>query len=64
MEYGYDPRTLKLNKGKRLRVKNAPGKVRWKSDKKSVATVTNKGFVKAVGHGKAVIKAYGTLYIC
>ena len=50
--------TLKLNKGKRLRVKNAPGKVRWKSDKKSVATVTNKGFVKAVGHGKAVIKAY------
>ena len=51
-----------LKKGKKLTLKvvtnpiTTPDKVTFKSSKKSVATVTNKGVIKAKKKGKATIK--------
>ena len=41
----------------KLRVKGTSAKVKWSSNKKSVATVSKKGLVKAKTAGKAIIKA-------
>ena len=58
--------TAKLNKKKltlmtgdtyTLKVKKASGKVKWKSSKKSVASVSSKGKVKAKRSGSATITA-------
>ena len=58
--------TIKLNKTKlelhegesyTLKLKGASGTVKWSSSKKSVATVSSKGKVKAVKEGKATITA-------
>lgn len=50
-------KTLTLIKGekKKLKVKNASGKKRWSSSKKSVATVSSSGVVRAKKKGTAVI---------
>ncbi|MDD6037203.1 MAG: Ig-like domain-containing protein [bacterium] len=50
-------KTLNVGKSFTLKLKNASGKVTWKSNKKSVATVTSKGKVKAVASGTAKITA-------
>lgn len=50
-------KTLNVGKTYTLKLKNATGKVTWKSSKKSVATVTSKGKVKAVKAGTATITA-------
>ena len=50
-------KTLNVGKSFTLKLKNASGKVTWKSSKKSVATVTSKGKVKAVAAGTATITA-------
>ncbi|MDD7641504.1 MAG: Ig-like domain-containing protein [bacterium] len=50
-------KTLNVGKSFTLKLKNATGKVTWKSNKKSVATVTSKGKVKALASGKATITA-------
>lgn len=50
-------KTLNVGKSFTLKLKNATGKVTWKSNKNSVATVTSKGKVKAVASGKATITA-------
>ena len=50
-------KTLNVGKSFTLKLKNAAGKVTWKSNKKSVATVTSKGKVKAVASGTATITA-------
>ncbi len=49
-----------------LKLKNAKGKITWKSSKKSVATVTKKGRVEAIKPGKATITATykGKKYKC
>ena len=49
-----------------LKLKNAKGKVTWKSSNKSVAVVDEKGLVTAKKAGKCVIKAKykGTTYRC
>ncbi len=44
-------------KTKKLSLKNAKGKVKWTSSKKSIATVNSKGVVKAKKKGVAVITA-------
>lgn len=49
--------TLYVGKTVRLKVKNAKKKVKWSSSKKSVATVSKTGKVKAKKKGKAVITA-------
>lgn len=49
--------TLRKGRKKTLKLKNAPGKVVWKSSKKSVASVSKKGVVTAKKAGKAVITA-------
>ena len=49
--------TLKVGQSKKLTLKNAKGKVKWSSLKKSVATVDKKGVVKAKKAGTAVIVA-------
>lgn len=49
--------TLRKGKTKRLKLKNASGKIKWKSNKQSVATVSKKGLVKAKKTGKATITA-------
>ncbi len=49
--------TLQVGDTLQLKLKNTRKKVRWTSDKKSVATVSSKGKVKAKKPGKAVIKA-------
>ncbi len=49
--------TLARGKSYRLKIKNAKQKVKWSSNKKSVATVSKKGIVKAKKKGKAVIIA-------
>lgn len=58
--------TLKIGKSKTLKMKNATGKVKWKTSKKSVATVTQKGKVTAKKAGKAFIQAKvsGRTYEC
>lgn len=50
-------KTLNVGKSFTLKLNNASGKVMWKSSKKSVATVTSKGKVKAVAAGTATITA-------
>lgn len=50
-------KTLNVGKSFTLKLKHATGKVTWKSNKKSVATVTSKGKVKAVASGTATITA-------
>lgn len=49
--------TLQVGDTLQLKLKNTRKKVRWTSGKKSVATVSSKGKVKAKKPGKAVIKA-------
>ena len=49
--------TLYVGKSTTLKVKNSKKKVKWSSTKKSVATVTSKGKVKAKKKGTAYIKA-------
>lgn len=51
--------SLHLVKGQssKLKIKNATGKVTWKSSKKSVATVSSKGKVTAKRKGKTTITA-------
>lgn len=50
-------KTLNVGESFTLKLKNATGKVTWKSNKNSVVTVTSKGKVKAVASGKATITA-------
>ena len=49
--------TLQVGQKKTLKVKNAgkKAKLKWSSNKKSVATVSKKGVVKAVKAGNAVV---------
>ena len=49
--------TMKAGRKVRLRLKNAKGKVTWKSSNKKVATVTGKGVVKGKKKGNAKITA-------
>lgn len=49
--------TLYVGKTTKLKVKNTKKKVKWSSSKKSVATVSKAGTVKAVKKGKATITA-------
>ena len=49
--------TLEEGKTKTLKVNGTSSKVKWSSSKKSVATVSNEGVVKAKKAGKAVITA-------
>lgn len=48
---------LNVNEQKKLELKGATGKVKWATNKKKVATVSQKGVVTAVKKGKAVITA-------
>ena len=50
--------TLIVGKSQKLKVKNLPNhaKITWKSSKKSVASISKKGVVKAKKKGKATIK--------
>lgn len=48
-----------INEGQSFQIKLngiKPSKVKWKSSKSSVATITKKGIVKGIAKGKAVIK--------
>lgn len=49
--------TLQVGQKKTLKVKNAgkKAKLKWSSNKKSIATVSKKGVVKAVKAGNAVV---------
>lgn len=49
--------TITAGQKKTLKVKDAPGAVKWKSSKTSVATVSSKGVVKAKKAGTATITA-------
>ena len=49
--------SLPKGKTKKLKLKNASGKIKWSSSKKSIATVSAKGMVKAKKAGKTVITA-------
>ena len=49
--------TLKVGQTLQLKVTGTKGKVKWKSSKKSVATVSSKGRVKAKKKGSATITA-------
>ena len=49
--------TMKVGRKIQLRLKNAKGKVTWKSSRKKVATVTGKGVVKGKKKGTAKITA-------
>lgn len=49
--------TLVVGGKVKLKAKNAPGKVKWSSKKKSIAKVNAKGEVKAVGKGTTYIIA-------
>jgi hypothetical protein len=57
---------LLAGQGVSLKLKGASGKIKWSSSKKSVATVSNKGKVKAKKKGKTVITAKyeGKKYKC
>ncbi|MDD6038358.1 MAG: Ig-like domain-containing protein [bacterium] len=52
-----EKKTLNVGKSFTLKLQNATGRIIWKSSKKSVATVTSKGKVKAVASGTATITA-------
>lgn len=58
--------TLKVGQSKTLKLKNAAGKVKWTTSKKSVAAVTKKGKVTARKAGSALIwaQAKGHTYRC
>lgn len=58
--------TLSVGQKKTLKVKNTKKKVSWKSNKKSVATVTKKGIVqgKSAGTAKITAKVSGKKLIC
>ena len=58
--------TLRKGKTKKLVLKNADGKITWKSSKKSVASVSRTGVVTAKKSGKATITAKynGEKYKC
>ncbi len=56
-ELNYKKVTLPVGKTVKLKVKRAKGKVKWKSNKKKIATVTKNGTVKAKKVGKAKITA-------
>ena len=60
--------TLQQGKTKQLKLSNVPNgvKIKWKSSKKSVATVSFKGLVKAKKNGKTTITATvkGKHYTC
>lgn len=47
--------TLQKGQSKQLKVKNAKGKLTWKTSNKKVAAVSKKGLVKAIKSGKCVI---------
>ena len=49
--------TMSVGESKTLKVKNTKKKVKWSSGKKSVASVSKKGRVKAKKKGTAVITA-------
>lgn len=49
--------TLMVGKSAKLKVKNTKKKVKWTSSKKSVASVSKKGKVKAKKAGKTTITA-------
>lgn len=48
---------LTVGKSYKLKVKNASGKIKWKTSNKKVAKVSKKGKVKAVKKGKAKVWA-------
>lgn len=50
-------KTLKVGKKYKLQVKNCNQIIKWSSSKKSVATVSSKGIVKAKKKGTAIITA-------
>lgn len=54
--------TLQVGQKKTLKVKNAgkKAKLKWSSNKKSIATVSKKGVVKAVKAGNAVVTCKAT----
>lgn len=60
--------SAKIKKGKKIKLKvlNAPGKVKWKSSNKRVATVSKNGVVKGKKKGKVTIsaKVKGKTYKC
>ncbi len=47
--------TLRKGESKKLKLKNASGKIKWKSSKKSVASVSASGLVKAKKTGKTTV---------
>lgn len=49
--------TLRKGETKKLKLKNASGKIKWKSSKKSVASVSSNGLVKAKKTGKTTVTA-------
>lgn len=61
-------KSAKVKRGKKLKLKvlNAPGKVKWRSSNKRIATVSKKGVVKAKRRGKVTIsaKVKGKTYKC
>ena len=57
VKLNYKKVTMNVGKTKRLKVKGTKKKVQWKSSRKSVATVSKKGVVKAKKKGTATITA-------
>ena len=57
MEISQTSLLLVKGQSKKLKIKNAAGKVKWTSSKKSVASVSSSGQVKARKKGKTVITA-------
>lgn len=49
--------TLRKGETKKLKLKNVSGKIKWKSSKKSVVSVTSNGLVRAKKAGKATVTA-------
>lgn len=57
IEISETPLTLLKGKTKKLKIKYATQSIRWKTSKKSVATVSKNGIVKGKKAGKAIITA-------